>query len=94
MAWFRMLPSPLTSGVSAQGVPGLYCNNSAQPAPGKGLGSMGRGRTPEKRARWKMQYMRNRQSRSEFNSEFRGENGNRRAAEYHERIKAFSCGSA
>jgi hypothetical protein len=94
MGWYRSLPEPKSSGITAQGVKGTYCDNNAKPEIGKGIGGqvMAPNRKRTTRVKWKIQYTQNRLARAALNEEFRGEN--KRPEEYHTRLAALSKGTA
>ena len=55
---------------------------------------LGLGRSAAKRAKWRAQYLKNREARSVFNSTYKGEiKGLAKLAEYHAGIKALSMGT-
>ncbi len=89
MAWHRMSPDPMKSDVKSTGVPGLYCNNSVGPSPGKGIGTKTR-RAGEKRAKWRQQRQANMQARALLNAS----KGTIGATEYHSRMFAINNGLA
>lgn len=47
-----------------------------------------------KKIEWKRKWLANRAARAEVNSTFNGENGSKRAGEYHGRLKALRAGLA